>query len=278
MSQALFVAFNIFVSLALFAYGLATNSHIRSRAEKRPYSITYLLVKFVDVILELTLFRPIFAGVNKPQTIEKQASRETFLRSPHDLAGVQDMIDVRPSLSISIDFSRKLPEFYGKYFGNSGLLIISACYLALIIIMMVSQYTSGWLPTLLTLALSISVLFWFGNLVGSEGSLVSVLGKLYYWPYIIVNIDSKTVSVMGGWGRRVFENSSEFSFSVVEYGLTKGLCAGYTGTKKTATIFEYHQFLQPFVMTEEELLKLAQKLNTLLEKVRSMPAIRYDEV
>lgn len=287
MWYAISFVLGILSASVVFVFSACTNTFIRSRAEKNPQSIAFQIISIMDSVLEATIFRPILVTNTKSANHGSPSSpgETKFVRNLHKLIGVESSVHVRQSFMLSLDVSGKLPKFYTEYNGGAAafalfsVLIIFACYAVAASFAVGSQSGEYVLIAMAaSLLAATAIIAVAGRLLWADGGLLNILQKLYFWPYLTIQLDNRSITVSSGWGRFISENTGDKKFDNVVSSLSRGLVMLSNIGERPTTIFSYPNFLGPFVMNDDELSALSARLNTLLDMARALPDLKYDEL
>jgi hypothetical protein len=274
----------LFGLLAYFL-SLALNSHFRSEAAKHPQSFSFWYVKTFDALLNNTFYRPLTRQpAKRPSTATGAlgSTNERYVESLHRLVGTEEMIDVRQSLSVSIDLTTRLPRFLLNVVAQPATPVAAAgaagLMLAVATSIVVWNVSTSSLATVIALYSCIPYggILWF--VFARRGSFMREMQKLYYRRYLVLNIDDKVVYSESGWGRFVFQLTPGFSFVLVANEFTLGIGVTISKEGDAVDILTYHRFLEHLIMDEDGLRVLCRRLNHLVAQVQALPKIKYDEI
>jgi hypothetical protein len=230
----------------------------------------------IDPILEATLYKPI-RGLSPEAPIRSaDHNRENSnheINNLHDFLGLKGMVSVRRSFVTTIDLGMKLPNWLTRTIGNPGTAIGLGLGVSILILLGLFVFISRVIGEGAGLAIAMPIAAALGWLVfrflTGTGSFFEVVHRLHYWPHSIIQMDSASVTIQGGWSKVITPNARELAFSTVVSGPSKGLRLIGSGEKEIATVFMYHELFKHLIMTDDELEALKDRLNAILESVRT---------
>jgi hypothetical protein len=214
-----------------------------------------------------------FKRKNEPVS---QASSK-FIREVNKLYGSNELFLAKNSLSVSIDFTRVIPERSLRYMGNP---IIHAIILGIILLISTSFVMIG-ISNLIAfnadvfILVAAIILFIIGSVFASLfegiGKFSSTLFNLGVQPYVLIVIDNRLVLIQSGWIRTeglITLNDGNSQFSVIEVEQSIGIGWKAVGSGETIPIFLIPKsFLQLF-FPDQKLNILYNNLNRLLRKAK----------
>jgi hypothetical protein len=105
-------------------------------------------------------------------------------------------------------------------------------------------------------------------------TVLGSLQKLYYQPYIIINIDSRVVFITGSWSKIVSRNTSDIKFDKISTDFTLGISMKSKGMSDV-TVFCYPRILDDVMLNEPTIDNICTHLNELVQSARDLPKITF---
>lgn len=271
------------LGLLVTSFALADSTNFRLSAEKHPGTIAYWWVKFYDSFLRSVLSKkpPSAIESRKKRHEDASSSKQGSLPRVHDFIGVNEMISVRQSFCFSLDLTTRLSGFLLNRVAQPTLPFAfgQLCVLLGLFLGYASWRLSGnWFAGIMVIIFIIlnGVLVWFA--LFRPGGFVHEMQKLYYRPFLLLNVDDRLISFESGWGRMAFRNSADIEFKSISGEFTLGIGFIQSTDEPPITIFSYHRFLEQRILNEAELIALCKRLNWLAEQARMFPKIAFDQI
>lgn len=277
----------IWASIA-FLYVETQRAHIRKQAEENPKSVAYFLVSFFDYIQKKTILREISFKRITEQNNEKKIEEDKkspYISELHDFLGIEGIIEVRKSYSISIDITKKIPRKFIDLIGHPGnhLLLrqflwgLSYFLIVTPVLMLLNVGAEYFYLILASGAFIVSLIVVIRVPFSSHdnGSVILSLQKIYYQPYVLISIDNRMIQITSSWGKIAIKNAGEIYFADVAAKFTLGLVLK-TGEGEDITVLSYPRVLDDVILNGDELQELCNKLNLIIKEARKIPTVDTD--